>query len=499
MQTSCVHSHQLGADLSPVPSASAAQTLPEQITIDGAVYIRGGTVASAPPYGVAITTHNRADVAKRCVENVLTNSKGAYVVVVDDASTEPFTAPGVTVFRSEEQLGIARAKNKCIELLMDAGVEHLFLLDDDCWPTEPYWMERYAEHPEPHLCYLFKDKNGRGQVLPTPRTTYDDGTMWAQDHPRGCLLYLHRSVIDRVGGYRPEFGIWGNEHVEYSRRIFNAGLTLQPYQDVSGSNQFIYSLDERPADVPNFKRSVPERVRNAELQRNDVTLAQFIDSTDFVDYRDRPNVVMTALLTTNIDPQRHKKWSADPGVLDAWKNSIAGAETIVLHDELDNQTAGFVKVPSGHVAYVQRWCAYYQYLRANPCRWVFCTDGSDVVMLREPWSELEPGKLYVGWEPTVLGIPWMTERHPEHRDWIQANASRMLLNAGIVGGDHATVLEFCRDLAADLLASESVFDMGSFNKIAYSQKWIDRLMTGPKVATLFKHKESNQWSWFQHK
>lgn len=485
--------------MSHVPTVAGGQTLPEKITIDGAVYSRRDTGTQATPtYGVAITTHNRAEIAARCVENVLAESPGAYVVVVDDASTQPFHADGVPVFRSDTQLGIAKAKNKCIELLMDAGVEHLFLLDDDCWPTNSGWMKAYAQHPEPHLCYLFKDKNTRGQVLATPRTTYDDGTMWAQDHPRGCLLYLHRSVVDRVGGYRPEFGIWGNEHVEYSRRIFNAGLTLQPYQDICGSSKLVYSLDENPADQPNFKRSVPEKIRLGELKRNDEILAQHIDSTDFVDYRPRPNRVITALLTANIDPQRNKKWAADPGLVDAWRNSIKGAEPVVLHDELKD-APGFVKVPSRHIAYVQRWCSYYQFLRSNPCDWVFCTDGGDVTMQREPWAEMERGKLYVGWEPTVIGIPWMIDRHPEHREWLLANAQRMLLNCGVVGGDYQTVMEFCHDMAGDLLAVESVFDMGSFNKIAYSEKWVNRMVTGPKVSTLFKHKENNNWSWFQHK
>lgn len=478
---------------------SGTQTLPDQITIDGIVYARQShpTSTSSFQYGVAITTHNRPDIAARCVENTLKNSPNAYVVVVDDASSNPFEYSGVKIFRSDQQLGIARSKNKCIEILLDAGVEHLFLLDDDCWPIDPNWMKLYSEHPEPHFCYLFKDKNNRGQDLPTPRTTYDDGTMWAQNHPRGCMLYMHRTVIEKVGGYRREFGIWGNEHVEYSRRIFNAGLTLQPYQDICGSKNLIYSLDENPADLPNFKRSVSDKVRHAELLKNNKILDDYIGSKDYVEYRDRPNRVITALFTSAIDPQRNKKWDADPTVLDNWLRSIKGAQPVVLHDEL--KESQFVKVPTGHIAYVQRWCSYYQYVRDQPSELVFCTDGTDVVMMREPWDEMERGLLYVGWEPTIIGTPWMIDHHPEHRDWISENSTKTLLNAGVIGGDNATVMEFCRDMADDLLANESVFDMGTFNKLAYSEKWFHRVVTGPKVTTLFKHNEKNNWSWFQHK
>lgn len=476
------------------------RALPARITIDGTVYT-SASVPASPVMGVAITTHNRSDIARRCVEQVIANSKGAHVVVVDDASDKPFTAEGVTVFRFDAQQGIARSKNKCIELLMDAGVEHLFLLDDDCWPIDQTWMERYANHPEPHLCYLFKDRNGRGQVMDTPRTTYDDGTMWAQEHPRGCLLYLHRSVVERVGGYRREFGIWGNEHIEYSQRIFNAGLTLQPYQDICGAEKIVCSLDANPAQHEGFKRSVPERVRSEELARNDAVLERFAGTDDFVEYRDLPNRVVTAFFTSHIDPQRGRQCPADPALVEPWRTSITGAETVILHDSLD-EAPGRVHMPSGMIAYVQRWCAYYQYLRDHPSRWVFCTDGFDVTMLREPWEQMRPGVLYVGYEPAIVGIPWMIDRHPEHRQWIIDNADRTLLNCGVIGGDHATVMRFCRDMAHLCLSSRAVFDMGSFNKLAYSPQWADRIVTGPKVTTLFKHNQTardNDFSWWSHK
>lgn len=488
--------------MSGVPARSKRQTLPDQITIEGCTYVKQGTASAAvtPQIGIAVTTHNRADVAARCIDNMLTNTPDAYIVVVDDASTEPFTADGVEIFRSDTQLGIARAKNKCIELLMAAGVEHLFLFDDDCWPTEPGWHKPYCDHPEPHLCYLFKDRNARGQILQTPRTTYDDGTMYALDHPRGCLLYMHRSVIDRVGGYRREFGIWGNEHVEYSRRIFNAGLTLQPFQDICGSDKLVYSLDADPRGHPNFARSVPEKVRREELARNDKTLERFQHTDDYVEYRDLPNKVITAMLTASIDPQRRKRWTAEPNLIDPWLKSISGADPVILADQFDGY--GSIKVTTGTNPYVQRWIAYYQYLRDTLADLVFVTDAFDVTMLREPWPEMQRGLLYVGYEPTVIGIPWMRDKHPQHKDWIADNADRMLLNCGVIGGDRNTVMEFCHDMVGELLATESVLDMGPFNKLAYSDKWNSRIVAGPRVTSLFKHQETkktNQWSWFAHK
>lgn len=480
--------------------------LPDRVTLDGAVYVRESRGAASPErIGVAVTTHNRAATATEAINNILENSINAYVVVVDDASTVPFTHDRVEIFRFDTQQGIAKSKNKCLELLMDKGVEHLFLFDDDCWPISQNWMQPYIDNREPHLCYLFKDRNSRGQPLDVPRTTYDDGTTYALENPRGCMMYLHRSVIEKIGGYRPEFGIWGHEHAEYSLRAHAAGLTLQPFQDVCSSDSLIYAIDANPRSHPGFSRSVPDKQRREENERNAKILEKNRGSTDYVEYRTMGNAVVTSLFTKKNDPQRNKKWRADPSLIQAWRESVVNAKTVVLHDELNSDEEIFVRVPTGMNPYAQRWCAYFQYLRDHKFRYVFCTDGTDVTMLRPPWDEVIPGVLYTGWEPTVAGIPWMVQNHPPYKDWLTDNADKMLLNAGVIGGDHATVMEFCHAMADECLKvdhSNLPGDMAAFNKVAYSDKWRHRIHTGPAVTTLFKHNQTskeNQWSWFAHK
>lgn len=96
-------------------------------------YVPETDAAQAPSIVRAITTHNRRDIAEKTIAHIRDHTPGAVIVIVDDASTEPF--PGAT-FRFDQQAGIAKAKNKCLELLMATVVEHLFLFDDDTWPTE---------------------------------------------------------------------------------------------------------------------------------------------------------------------------------------------------------------------------------------------------------------------------------------------------------------------------------------------------------------------------
>lgn len=474
--------------------------------------------ASSPTIGIAVTTRNRPEVFERfLVEHEKFCPPNVRLAVVDDASSKPLVKTGqpwpeVMEHRFERNVGIAKAKNKCIELLMAMGVEHLFIFDDDTWPIAKNWWEPYVNHPEPHFCYLFKDIGPGGKPIPNkPRTIYDSRLMFAYDMPRGCMLYLHRSVVERVGGYRPEFGVWGWEHTEYSERIHNAGLTLCRFQDVKDSDKLLWCADQNLGrDLPGFKRSVPDQTRRTEMAKNQKVYEQFKGTSDYVEYRELPNLVLTSCLNRVKDPQRKTAPALTPENFKAWERSLKGALPVVLHDFEPGERAlsqpaprGWRRAAFGANPYIQRWVNAYQALRHLPAKWVWCTDGTDVTMLREPWDEMEPGVLYIGYEPKVIGIPWMVKGHPAYREWIDANGGELLLNAGVVGGEHAIVMEFCHDLAAEGLEVDHTGyygDMAAINKLLRSPKWEGRWKTGPLVVSLFKHDDThNAWSWWKHK
>lgn len=453
--------------------------------------------------GVAITTRNRPEVLATTLEHVQRFTPGATVIVVDDASTQP--GLGIT-YRFAERVGVAAAKNKCIELLIDAGCTELFLLDDDCYPVKEGWTDLYIDNPEPHLCYLFKTLDANGKPVGTPETVYEDGQTRAFNHPMGCLIYLNRSVIERCGGMRTIFGVWGHEHVEYSLRINNTGLTTNAFQDTAGSAEFIYSMDEHWHKHPEFKRSVNDRERQAQIERNDYLLAELRETTHgFVPYRQLGNEVITTMLTKVVDPQRRNAPKLVTPDFVAWKNSIKGATPVLLHDELlENMgtNVAYVMVESGLNPYLQRWIASYRYLRDHESHWVWMTDGTDVEMLREPWGLMREGALYVGHEPTVLDIPWMRQNHPPYQQWIAENGGAQLLNAGVVGGDHATLLDFTADMVREIFRvgpSKVKGDMAAFNYVAQSPKWRNRIVWGSQWLTTFKANERNDWSVWKHK
>lgn len=472
-----------------------------EVQINGIPYL-----PAQPTIGVGVTTRNRADILETTLQHIRKHTPNAKLVVVDDASTQPVQEAD---FRFTEQAGIARAKNKCLELL--DGCEHIFLFDDDCYPIADDWWKPYVESPEPHLMYQFEDRTTR--KLGDIKQVYRDDEHVAYTGVRGCMLYVHRSCLDTVGGMDPIFGVWGYEHVDWSNRIHNAGLSSWRYADVVGSDKLIYSLDEHEA----VKRSVPTGERQQLVDRNAAICHQRRDEgfAGYVEYREQSDVVITTLFTGVTDPQRGTAWKPDASLLDAWLKSIPGRK-VVLHNELTSfpqESAEFLQVAPGINVYFARWLHIYRWLRDNPdVRFVWCTDGTDVEMLREPWEHMEPGKLYVGSEPAVVGIPWMVDNHKAGflQDFMGENAGKPLLNAGLVGGDRGTVLRFVHALVRAFFDHEAtlfhgkdteslgVGDMAVFNQVAWTG-WSDRLVFGPLVNTVFKANERNDYSFFKHK
>lgn len=212
--------------------------------------------------GVAVSTFQRPDVLKQAV-----------------AAWEEYL-PSDAVFRvieDKQGIGVAHTKNRGLAAL--DGCDHVFLVDDDCWPKHPDWYLPYVNHTEPHLMYCW----GKHRLVAR------HGDLMEYSHPRGVSLYLERRVIDRVGGYREEFGRWGSEHVEYSRRIHNCGFTKFAFQDVHGSGEYWHALD-REIRGPGYatKKEQLSTVTTAERKKSyphrKALMDEYQDSTDYVAY-----------------------------------------------------------------------------------------------------------------------------------------------------------------------------------------------------------------------
>ena len=462
--------------------------------------------------GIGITTHNRYDVFKKTLDMICRYAtEGVKLAIVDDGSDVLVEEAD---YRFDTNVGIARAKNKCFELLDDC--DHIFLFDDDCYPVTFGWWKPYIESGEPHLMYIFKDF-ATGKKLNDNVVLYEDSKLRAWSHPRGVMCYYRRECLQRVGGMDPVYGRWGWEHPDLSDRIFNAGLTKFRYADVVGSDKLFYSADEHRT----VKSTVWGADRAKQIRRNKELYEARKGSTAYMPYRQKENVVLTCYFTQVVDPQRGDKWVWDaeklqPLIASTVRLNPGFEELIILHDfkGLRNHTAIDCQYVETLInPYFQRWLSYYEYLVANRHKIdkVFCVDATDVEMLKNPFLHMSPGILYTGDEPGQIACEWMTRHHksPVLQSFFKSYGKKQIVNAGLLGGDIETVISFCKAMMDFYFEAESdsfhkkqpnagMTDMGAFNYIVYSQ-FADRLQHGEMVNTTFKANERNEVSWWKHK
>lgn len=146
--------------------------------------------------------------------------------------------------------------------------------------------------------------------------------------------------------------------------------------------------------------------------------------------------------------------------------------------------------------------------RNNPEK-VFMVDSTDVIMLKDPFPNLESGLLYCGYEHgnnMMNKWMWGTQgRFLKIRDWgktLRENGGHVLLNCGVFGGYTEDVLPFLRTLCAyhdkHSRGLKTSSDMSVFNYVAMKH-FKDKIVTGELVTTKFKQNETNEISWFKHK
>lgn len=186
--------------------------------------------------GIGITTRNRPDVLDWALRHhAAFMPADARLVIVDDASDAPRN--DVRLWHSPRRMGVARAKNECLLRLSEC--EHVFLFDDDAFPIRHGWADFYIGFGLAHLTHTI------GQ--PHSGIVHD---CYKSHHPHGVMCYFTRAALDAVGGYDVRFGLWGDEHVQLSRRIHAAGLTPWPFLSPTSTGAYVHAMDLQPEPTP---------------------------------------------------------------------------------------------------------------------------------------------------------------------------------------------------------------------------------------------------------
>lgn len=151
-------------------------------------------------YGVGVIT-----VGRRPIRDYLLPDDCTFVVVTDT-----------------ERRGVAWARNQVLQRLDHC--EHIFLFDDDCWPTMHGWAEHWSSQcTKMGVTYSALPESFKTAFLGCDGSRDFELGYW--DGGIGAAIYQHRSALGVIGGYNEALQAYGFEDAGRADRAFRAGLT----------------------------------------------------------------------------------------------------------------------------------------------------------------------------------------------------------------------------------------------------------------------------------
>lgn len=198
--------------------------------------------------GIGVTTYNRPDVLE-LFKKQLQKHKPDYDFISYEISDldgkfnllEYNKSKNITTYTygidNPNRIGISARKNQCLKALKDC--DYIVLFDEDCFPIKDGWVDYLIEcskaSGEKHFLYL-KETSHIKKIKQGEAVSY-------YNNCGGCMMFMTKEVVEKVGGYNKDYGLYGFEHAGYSIRIHNAGLTSMRYPSPSKIGEYIYSLD----------------------------------------------------------------------------------------------------------------------------------------------------------------------------------------------------------------------------------------------------------------
>lgn len=370
----------------------------------------------------------------------------------------------IYVHNDTKGIGVAKSKNNCLAALMDAGCTHLFLLDDDVYPTSPEWMNLFFKTKENHLCATF-DKliNGapNGNAMLKRASDYD---VFA--NPCGMMMFYKRFVIERIGGMDIRYSKWGHEHVGHSMRIFNSKITPHAFMSPRNVMKYIHSLDHAIKTPGVFSNSQKSDLAN----EGRPIYSEDKRSIDWKPYK-KADYVLTAFYTQCNDEQRNnRRLSPDTKILDPLLKS-APCEVVTFTDIYPQSNPSFKyihsRVPRGLSMYNHRFLEFKKWLTINLeyCNIVYLLDSTDTEFIGEA-HRIEKGKVYINTEGKGGSSEWLIDKARKANIPTKCMTMRGndLWNTGVIYGHAEDVLSLLEAMEQHL-KSLHLADMPTLNLV----------------------------------
>lgn len=194
---------------------------------------------------VMLSFNRKDDVAEGVKELLSQNYKNTEIIVVDNGSSDGTaemvreTFPQVKLIAIKDNLGVA-AYNIGFK---EARGDYIVILDDDSFPEKnavPRMVEEFQKNERLGIV-AFDVRHYDEYKTKTPRSPqpehHENKTCRYQMAFNGCGVGIRKSVIDRVGGYPPEFFLYWNEQ-DLSIRVLDAGYSIQWFTDIISYHKY---------------------------------------------------------------------------------------------------------------------------------------------------------------------------------------------------------------------------------------------------------------------
>ena len=154
---------------------------------------------------VVIATYNRVELLKQTIDSLKKNSDNEIeIIVVDDASTEPEaikylnSLKDIKFFRFTDNVGVAKVKNKGIE--MASPSDYIHICDNDIYYL-PHWDIKLIQVLETYedIGLVGGKRHSHHRIYET-RKMLDDEVFILENQP-GYSFFMRRKLLDEIGEF----------------------------------------------------------------------------------------------------------------------------------------------------------------------------------------------------------------------------------------------------------------------------------------------------------
>jgi len=200
--------------------------------------------------GVGIVTCNRPEFLKKLLNSISYCNFVDLIIVNDGDRIDNLEGWNYYLVNNDVNLGVAKSKNIALQHLLDAGCDHIFLIEDDMVIKRDDIFSAYINASKlsgiEHLMFAYHgpaNKNGISKGTPTPRLVVkysDDISISLNQHCVGAFCYYSRRSLEDCGLIDEKFKN-AFDHVSHSYDLALKGYST-PYwwwADLANSLDYI--------------------------------------------------------------------------------------------------------------------------------------------------------------------------------------------------------------------------------------------------------------------